>query len=144
MALSWTFTGGRELQAALLELPKASLRRATMLAALKKAGDPIASRAWELSPRGFPSRGLADSIKVRVIPMRLQSDPFDVAVAIGPDKKHFYGIFLEFRTSRQNLEPRPFLTPAWDQNRTQTPARIGRELWASIARTARRLARRAS
>ncbi len=146
--------GLKELDAALGEIP-AALRRNVVLAALRKAAKPIvkdararARRGTDPKRRGSPKQRKkgesesighgADSIRVSAIKSSVRSE---TAVAIGPDAKHWYMSFVEFGTSRQ--APDRFLTPAFEINKDAAIKVVGDELWKSLARTAKRLARQA-
>ena len=146
--------GLKELDAALAEMPEA-LRRNVVLAALRKAAKPIVQDARARARRGTDpkrrgsqkqrKRGEseaighgADSINVRAVKRSVAPEP---TVAVGPSVKHWYMQFVEFGTSRQ--APDRFLTPAFEINKEAAVKVIGEELWKSLARTAKRLARQA-
>ena len=144
--------GFKELDAALAEIP-ASLRRDVVLAALRKASQPIIRDARARARRGTDPRRRgsmkqrktgeslrigpgADSIAARAIPSSVATE---ASVTVGPDARHWYMKFLEFGSARQS--PARFLTPAFEVNKEAAVQLAGEELWKSIAATARRLAR---
>jgi HK97 gp10 family phage protein len=146
--------GFRELDAALAELPQA-LRRAVVLAALKKAAAPMVRDARAKARRGKDPRRRgsmkqrksgesasmghgADSIAARAVKA---STPNEATVAVGPDARHWYMKFVEFGTARQ--APDRFLTPAFEINKDEAAQLVGEELWKSLSATAKRLAKQA-
>ncbi len=146
--------GLEELDRALAEIPEA-LRRNVVLAALRKAAQPMVREAKARARRGTDPRRRGsqkqrtsgeserighgvDSITARAV----RTDrPNEAAVALGPDAKHWYMLFVEFGTSRQ--APDRFLTPAFEIHKEAAIKVTGEELWKSLSRTARRLAKQA-
>lgn len=154
MKLEVGILGLREFDEALAQLPEA-LRRNVVLGALKKAARPIVKDARARAPRGTnpAKRGSkkqrrrgdsaaigpgADSIAARAVRAALAAD---VAVAVGPDAKHWYLRFAELGTARQ--APQRFLTNAFEAHKEAAVAAVGAELWKSLAATAARLAKKA-
>ena len=146
--------GFRELDAALAELPQA-LRRAVVLAALKKAAAPMVRDARAKARRGKDPRRRgsmkqrksgesaamghgADSIAARAVKA---SSPNEASVAVGPDARHWYMKFVEFGTARQS--PVRFLTPAFEVSKDEAAQLVGEELWKSLSAAAKRLAKQA-
>lgn len=146
--------GFRELDAALAELPQA-LRRAVVLAALKKAARPMVRDARAKARRGKDPRRRgsmkqrksgesaamghgADSISARAL---RASTPNEASITVGPDARHWYMKFVEFGTARQ--APDRFLTIAFEINKDEAAQLVGEELWKSLSAAARRLARKA-
>lgn len=146
--------GFRELDAALAQLPEA-LRRPVVLAALRKAARPMVAEARTRVRRGRDPRRrgskkqrrsgeavligpLADSIRASAA---RDASGTGASIAVGPDRRHFYGMFLEFGTSRQ--PPRRFLTPAFEIRKEDAVRLVGEELWKALAAAARRLSGRA-
>lgn len=146
--------GLKELEAALAEIP-ASLRRNVVLAALRRAAQPIVRDAQARARRGTDPRRRgsmkqrksgesltmgpgADSIAARAVKSAVATE---AAVTVGPDRRHWYMKFQEFGSARQ--APARFLTPAFEVNKEAAVQLAGEELWKSIAATARRLARQA-
>lgn len=146
--------GLRELETALAEIP-ASLRRNVVLAALRRAAQPIVRDARARARRGTDPRRRgstkqrrsgesltmgpgADSIAARAVKSSVATE---ASVTVGPDRRHWYMKFVEFGSARQS--PVRFLTPAFEVNKEAAVQLAGEELWKSIAATARRLARQA-
>lgn len=129
------FTGGKELAAALRELPKAVGKRAT-LDALKTTGTPVLTSMQRNAPKDT-GEGAA-SISMQSV--RIQG--YETSVAIGPDKDHFYLMFPEFGTSK--LPARPWARPAWDEVKDVLLKNLGSNLWQRIAAAARRVAKRSA
>ena len=70
----------------------------------------------------------ADSITARAVRTDRKNE---AAIAIGPDAKHWYMLFVEFGTSRQ--APDRFLTPAFEIHKERAVTLIGEELWKSLS-----------
>ena len=155
MTVRMQVVGFQEFDKALAELPVA-FQRNVLLSALKKAGQPIVRGARARARRGTDptKRGskkqrrsgesakighAADSIAARVRPA---APGAAASIGIGPDVKHWYLMFEEFGTSRQ--APHPVLRPAFAENAEEALGLLGDELWKSLARTTRRLARTAA
>jgi len=160
-------SGFKELDDALVELPKA-FRRPAMIAALKRAAKPIVNAARACARRGSDpaKRGskkqrlsgqseaigpAADSIKARAVS---QADVEDVAtnqatkyasgpggtvqIAVGPDKAHWYYKFVEFGTSRQSGDHA--ITAAFEAHQQEFLKILGPALWSEIEKAARKAA----
>jgi HK97 gp10 family phage protein len=133
--------GFKELENALLELPKA-VAKGVLRTALKNAGEPVVSDAQRNVP--VLTGELLGSIDIRSTLSKRQrrgrAKAGDVEMFIGPSwPKGAHGHLVEFGTSK--MAARPFLRPAWDANKERVLASIGRELWTAIEKAARRLAR---
>jgi HK97 gp10 family phage protein len=136
--------GFKELENALLELPKA-VGKKVLREALKKAAQPV---VWD-AQRNVPvlTGELLGSIDIRATLSKRQrrgrAKAGDVEMFIGPSwPKGAHGHLVEFGTSK--MAARPFLRPAWDANKNGVLASIGRELWIAIDKAAKRLARKAA
>ncbi|MCK6478579.1 MAG: HK97 gp10 family phage protein [Planctomycetaceae bacterium] len=164
--------GFKELDEALAQLPK-SLRRELVLGALKKAAEPMVREAKarvrrQANPRvrgGVPAgelKPLADSITVSAVKANSEF-PNEIAVKLGPDADHFYGLFVEKGTKRRGRVYRDdrgkfrrnkrrhsatrafeFLGPAFAMHSERTAVAIGEELWRALAKKAEDLARKAN
>lgn len=133
-------TGFTELEQALRQLPE-EIAGKTLASALRTASQPIATHAKEtavLSDHPSKVGHMADSIKVRALKEETVND-LESSFWIGPDRKHFYGLFWEFGTRHQRA--RPFLRPAWDEGKDRALDSFGKALWTAIERAAKRLAR---
>lgn len=157
--------GFKELEAALMELPRATAKNA-MRRALLKAGQPVADRAKELVP--VKSGALRDSITVSTktankpgasefaAAMRAgatrqeagqamraavkKGDRSTVTVYIGAGQKP-HAHLVEFGSV--NNKPHPYLRPAWDEGKQQVLDDIKDELASEIAKAAKRMAAKA-
>lgn len=153
MEIKFSFEGARELEAALKELPK-SVARTAVNAALRKASKPIvdAAKANLTKEKLIRTGDLQKSIKARV--MSGKQTKYSASIAVGPDRKHFYGAILEKgtagkirivkKTGREvdALEAKPWLRPAFDEHKQQAIDGIGVELWTQIKRKAELYAKR--
>lgn len=163
------FEGLKELEDALLELPKATQGNVLKRAAVAAASD-LADYASALAPRG-PTRKLSQGIKVakpKIInpgtaafasAMKEGSTRAEAAAAaraanqaaggkgrsvitsVGPTKSLFYGLFQEFGTRFH--PPKPFMRPAWDALKTSMLETIARVLGEEIEKARKRIARKA-
>ncbi len=156
-------TGFAELEKALDELPRA-LARTTLQRILVRAAQPIAARAralveeddGDLKESITVSTKLKDSQKsdgagrnvMTAKGWRRQAAP--VVVYVGPTQPH--GSLVEWGTGPRHhrngkfvgvMPARPFLRPAWDAGRHDALASIGRDAWTELAKTAKRLAKKA-
>lgn len=126
--VSMQFSGGQELMAAMQDLSERVTKK-VLRVALEDAAEGIRRRASAMAPRGDPSGvNLRDEIVVG--PARGQ-DVKEVAVAIGPTPRAFYGSFQEFGTSR--TPARPFLRPAFDEGAEKALLRLKDSIWEELA-----------
>lgn len=130
------FAGGEELARQLEKLPKA-LSDQLLLAALKKAAEPMRADAQSKAPR-LTGR-LADNMTIQkatrigsVEGGRWRTAEGSVWVAVGPHKGTYWGIFQEFGTVHHRAQP--FLRPAFDANGARALNIIRDELWNGIHR----------
>lgn len=134
---SMTFTGGKELASALRTLPDA-LSRQILLGALTEAAEPMRQRMSQLAPREPGKPDIADNIGISVANRlgdidggRWEARSEDEhAVAVGPTKNFFYGIFLEYGTVKMRAQP--FMRPAFDTEAPRALSQIGNRIWAAI------------
>jgi len=139
--------GLKELETALSELPKS-----TSKAVLRRIGiraiAPVISTAKELVP--VDEGQLRDSLRVTT---RLSKRQRRLNRKRAADEKAGVELFagaaalphahlVEFGTAK--TPPRPFLRPAWDQNKSAVLKTIQEELGDEIEKAAKRLARRAA
>jgi HK97 gp10 family phage protein len=80
--------------------------------ALLAGAEIIQQAASERAPRDTGK--LAENIVI--------SDVKDGTVDIGPDRDRFYGLFLEFGTSK--MAARPFLQPAFEESKEQVQQKM--------------------
>jgi HK97 gp10 family phage protein len=119
--------GSKELQKALESLPN-RVSRSVQREALRSAGEPIRALAAALAPREPGAPDLADNI----VMSNARPEDGSVAIAIGPAKKFFYGIFQEHGTSRHGAQP--FMRPAFDSEGGRALRAISQELWRALVK----------
>lgn len=133
------FEGGEELARTLNALP-AELTRKIVLAALFLAAEPMRRSASSFAPREPGAPDLADNIGVSVAD-RIGSveggrwaarEDQQHAVAVGPTKGFYYGLFQEYGTVRHVAQP--FMRPAFDAEATTALTILSDELWWAIRR----------
>jgi hypothetical protein len=131
--ISFTLTGQEKLATNLRAMPL-ELRRPRVLEVLEVAGEPMRHRMGILAPRGPDSPHLADSMKIQALTKidGVKLNEHQVAVAIGPSKDFFYGLFWEFGWAR-HPSPHPFARPSFDECAQPALVEIGRGLWGIIA-----------
>lgn len=136
-----TVEGLSDLITALEELPKATGTN-VQKRALMKAARPIADTAQALAPK-LTGR-LQESMTVGTRLSRSQKAGFEkeskVEVYVGPAPL-VQAITSEFGTFRE--APRPFMRPAWAQNKDTALEIIKEELANEIEKARQRLARKA-
>jgi len=137
MNVSMTFSGGQDLAKALNALP-AAVSMKVQRDALRLAAEPMRAEAAALAPRGPDAPHIAENIVIG-IPGKGLADVSDeaAAVAIGPEKKYFYGFFWEFGWIRHVAHP--FMRPAFDTKAPESLQIIGRELWNAIQKATARI-----
>lgn len=164
-----TFSGGKDLERALLELSTKSAQKVGRFA-LRRAANEIlkAARAGvpvdegrlkrALRVRVDRIRGRADILSALVYASgsafdyrpRLSDRQSRVRGKLGPARYSYqigtrpdvYGRFIEYGRHRQGVRAQPFMRPAWDsQGGTVALDRIGVELWNGLSREAARLGR---
>lgn len=165
------FSGGKDLERALLELTTKSAQKVGR-ASLRKTARPIADKAKATVRK--KSGAVARSINIRVDRMRGNHALFSALVYLS-DKKakadyrarktdrrsrikgklvdrrydyqigslpSVYGRFLEYGRHKQGIRAFPFMRPAWDsEGGLVAQGRLGRELWAGLEKEVARLAK---
>lgn len=140
---NFKFEGGRELEAALKKLPRATAKNVTRRV-LKKEGQPIAEDARDNAPT--LSGRLRDDVTVgtrlnrRQAAMARRLGKAQVEVHIGVNDPA--GVQNEFGNEHQ--APQPFFRKAWDSNSANVLRGIASGLWTEIEKSAKRLARKAA
>ena len=143
-AFKVAFSGGRALERALRELGSLRRVKSALTRSGKRALQPIAEATRQGAPRGATEE-LAKGVTVRPLTRRQggSADALTLGVVFrGPHRTlaHLY----EFGFTQRNGQPypaQPFLRPAWDGGRDQALADFERELWAFLARAAKRARR---
>ncbi len=137
--------GFKELDRVLADLPLAVSRR-IISDALKKAAQPVLDSARAKVPvgsgtyRGRPRPHLRDSLDVQPTLSRRQRSKRtvqgDVELFIGPKvgigQGGRHGHLVEFGTYK--MAARPFLRPAWDENKNKVLDIFSKEIWENIKR----------
>lgn len=160
--LNFKIHGLAELMDALEQLPTVSMQKGVVRWALEKAAIPVQDAAKinaQLLP--FDSKRIADSVQIGTLKKsqrpRGRRDRTTVTRYIGPS--HPLAHLFEFGTGerftkgdrsmpaglyRGYIPAMPFLRPAWDANKVVVLERLKVELWNSIRRSARQLAKKAA
>ncbi len=136
-SFSIEFKGLRELDKALSLLPdemQAEPVRAGLRAGAKVLQEGMSIRA----PRDADVHGvtLAEEI-VTKLDVSLERDT--AAAFVGPSRRAFYALFLEFGTVK--MEARPFIRPTLLEDGQIAIAAVATQLKAGLSRVARRLAK---
>lgn len=150
MAEAFKFEGGKDLEAALMNLATNATARNVGKRALTKAAEPIAVKAKILAPKD--EGDLEEAIKVgkAVAPYQNDGNRGDyIAVFVGIDasvdaRLVIYAEEQEDGNPARNLEAQPYMRPAWDSEKGKALERIAPELWADIEQTNARAARKAA
>ena len=130
-------TGWKELGARLRALPDA-YTRTIVIDALKEAAEPMRARMAQLAPREPGAPDLADNIGISVANRlgdvgggrwEARHDE-EHAVAVGPTKDFFYGLFQEYGTVHHRAQP--FMRPAFDSESGKALTILTQELWKPL------------
>ena len=136
--ISVRFEGGRELAETLLSLPKALSYR-VLIEGLKDAAEPMRSAMARNAPQEPGAPDLKENIGISVA-SRIGSteggrwearEEGQAAVAVGPTKHFFYGLFQEYGTSRHGAQA--FARPAFDSEAPKALAIMQRVYWTILA-----------
>lgn len=125
MKWSVQFEGGDELAKALDSL-STRVSRPLLREALLDAGEPMRLAASQLAPYEPGSPDLKANIGINAVKSTEMA-----AVAVGPTRDFFYGLFQEFGTSRHGAQP--FMRPAFDTEAPKALTILARELWRLLA-----------
>jgi HK97 gp10 family phage protein len=137
--------GGKELEQALLQLPKATAK-GVLRRTLLKAAQPIEAQAAALAPRDTGKLQESIVVSTRLKKSQRRGPRFTgVEVFIGAsssgNKKGYHAHLVEFGTSK--MAARPFMRPAFDMLSAKTLDAIRIDIWAVLSKAARTLARKA-
>lgn len=149
-SFKFSMKGTRELEQALMQLPK-SASKTVLRNSLKKIATPIAVDASRRAPRSANPPHLADSVTVSTKLKRSQRGVkrSGVTVYVGARMPHAH--LVEFGTAPRShksgksvghMPADPFLRPAWDAHKRGLLRDLGDLLWEEILKTSKRLARR--
>ncbi|WP_372804376.1 HK97-gp10 family putative phage morphogenesis protein [Paracoccus seriniphilus] len=152
MSVTIDVEGFAELEKALDNLSK-SAGKAVLRRALKKAAQPTADLARSMAP--VKTGKLAKSVIVgtrldgrqaRIHRRMFRDDKAAVEMFVGPSYLRGdggrHGHLVEFGTSK--MAARPFMRPAWDQDKHAMLERLSDELWAELEKSIRRAEKRAA
>ena len=95
--------------------------------ALRAGAEPVKERMRAMAPRAPGAPDLADNIGVGVARVGEEA-----AIAIGPTKNFFYGLFQEEGTSRHGAQP--FARPALDATQQEALGIVGATIWHELIR----------
>ncbi len=141
---SFKLSGAAELNDLLRTLPQ-SVRAGVLYGILADAGEPMRERMSTLAPRRPPAPDMADHIVMSVAARISTTTPAgragnprrkdnQAAIAIGPEAKFFYGLFLEYGTGDPvPTRPFPFARPAFDATVLEVLEGIRDGIWKAIA-----------
>ena len=134
MKIGARLDGGAELQKRLLTLPSAVTAQ-HQRTALMAGAEVIRAEAAALAPRGPGAEHIADHIVIDPLTDAEldRADEFvgdNAAVLVGPERKFFYGYFLEYGTSK--MPAQPFMRPAVDSKARPALSVALSRLWESI------------
>lgn len=131
MNTSFRFAGGREMAKFLSELPERASRN-IQRQALRAAAEPMREDMARLAPYEPGAPDLRESMTISNARANDALYDTEVAVAVGPSKRGFYGIFQEFGTVHHGAQP--FARPAFELNITKSLSILARFMWAAIAK----------
>ncbi len=131
MKTDFRFAGGREMAQFLTSLPERA-SRTVQRQALRAAAEPMRDDMARLAPHEPGAPDLRESMTISNARANDALYDTEVAVAVGPSKRGFYGIFQEFGTRFHGAQP--FARPAFDLNITKSLSILAAFMWAAIAK----------
>ena len=143
MKITGELFGAKELEDALRQLPRATAK-SVLRRALIKSAEPTEALARELAPRGNTGNlKISIDAKAQLKASQKSGGKIDgVEIFVGATTpKGAHAHLLEFGTVK--MAPHPFMRPAWDATKNAVLATIKKEIWTSLAKSARTLARKA-
>jgi HK97 gp10 family phage protein len=101
-----------------------------LLKNMENLSEEVRNRAKEEASRRAPvdTRKLKDSIIIQTV----EDNELVTEAKVGPNKKAFYGMFVEYGTRR--VKAQPFLRPAFDENQDKIHEVITEKLGQAIAK----------
>lgn len=141
--VTYSISGLRELETALLELPKATAKNAgrkALRAGAKPILDEFQARAPRLSGHLIDTAGISTKLSRRQRAMHRKEDERDhveMFVGAGPNPQ---AVQQEF--GNENHVAQPAMIPAFENNKRKAIDIIGEELGKNIMASAARLARK--
>lgn len=145
--------GVGDLERALRELPKASMRKAVIQRAFRKSGAPIVAAATAYLPSGARRVGIKVEIRAGLSRRQKRSraprpNTVEMFLGVGPSRlSHLFEFGTAARYTKKGwrrgqMKATPYLRPAWDGGSRKMLDEFGKLLWQEIAATAKRYARR--
>ncbi len=157
-AFKFELSGVKEIERALLLLPKGA-NKTVLRTSLRRVAKPIVRDAKAFAPRSDnpgPLGHMADSITIGNVSKRAQDRAFregkGVLQGIGPSTEFPHAHLVEFGTgprvsksgkSSGSMPASGFMRRAFDLNVRSAFDQLGREIWKSLAATAKRVVKRA-
>jgi len=146
-----TFSGGRDLERALAELPS-STAKGVARRAIKKELKPVEDAAEMFWPGANDAFKITSRITASQLSDSAKSRKRDVVdIFVGSTEPHAH--LIEFGAGprytkngafRGSVSPQPMLQPAWDAHKGQMLAGLGARLWDEISKTQARRAKKAA
>lgn len=138
MKFSMRFDGGAELAAVLNALPP-RVAGLMLREALVDGAEPMRARMRQLAPHAPGAPDLRENIGISATrrigsvaggrwEVKLDSQQ---AVAVGPTRDFFWGIYQEFGTVHHGAQP--FMRPSFDTEAPGALAIIAQRLWTALA-----------
>jgi len=155
-AFKYELHGLKELMDAFDQLPTVAMKKTVVRNALKKSSIPILESA-KLNAMSIKAdgRSLAESININTRLKRSQrrrrADRTRVTTYVG--SSHPLAHLFEFGTTGRHtkkgayrgfITPMPFMRTAWDANKRTTLKLLSDELWKSLQKAARMLAKKSA
>lgn len=131
MKASFHVAGGSLLARGLAGLPE-RVSKTVQRQALRAAAEPMRDAMAKLAPQEPGKPDLRDSMTISNARGGEHIFDEEVAVAVGPSRAGFYGIFQEFGTIHHGAQP--FARPAFDQNVRKALDILSKFLWAALAK----------
>lgn len=133
MRIGATLEGGAALRQTLEKLP-AAVTADHQRKALSKGAELIRSEAAALAPRGqgehIAEHIIVDPLTDAELDRAEEVVGAHAAVLVGPERRFFYGYFLEYGTSK--MPAQPFMRPAFDTKVRPALTVALSHLWNSI------------
>jgi HK97 gp10 family phage protein len=133
MKMKVRIEGGAALARTLNALPD-KVSKSVRMQALRAGAEPLQQTMSQMAPRRPGPPDMADHIVVSAVRKggvtSIISDEDTSAVAVGPEKKFFYGFFQEYGTVHHAAQP--FARPAFDATVNQSIGIIMKALWAAL------------
>lgn len=135
--VSMKLEGGARLAVTLSRLGFTE-QRGVLTEILKHGAEPLAARMEQLAPLEEGKPDLREHISISSASRVASAETLgsralhegEAAVAVGPEKAFFYGLFQEFGTVRHGAQP--FIRPAFDEQSGAALRIIQEDIWAHL------------